>query len=788
MTVQDADPATIAVWPAIPEVAWRRGIGVPCESVGRPRVSGPMIDDGEWAGIPIGGMGTGSIGRTFRGDAARWHLDIGRHRFEPVPADGFALYVGRPDGTSRATVLSALRPPDGVLPAWGWDMPVGGGTYHALFPRAWQTFEPEVLGVRLVGEQLSPVIGGDLERSALPVGIFEWWVENPGTEPLTVGILATWADPPGGPDHGPAPGRPHEIRRHRDRVLGIGFGEPPADAPTALHGTLALAARADDGWDLSARAAFDPVADIDLWSDFASDGRLEAASPARADSPTAGPAGAALAATATLAPGERRSVRFALAWDLPMVEFGAGRRWWKRYTRDWGRSGTRAWDLAVHALAEAPTWRRAIEDWQRPIIDDPERPAWYRAALFNELYFLVDGGTFWEAGEVGGPVPAPDDVGRFALLECIDYPFYDTVDVDFYASFALLELYPELELRGIRDLLAAIPVDDPTVVTIQSSGRDAARKIGGAVPHDVGGPGDDPFHRPNWYRFQDVNGWKDLGPKFVLQAWRDAVAADGTGDALIREVFPTVDAVLRRLSTADRDGDGLPEHDGEPDQTYDTWPMRGPSAYGGSLWLAATAAAEAMAGRIGDREAEGRWGGWFERAQVAYDRRLWRGGYYAYDDGGGASSASIMADQLAGQWYADATGLGQLLPADRVDEALRTIHANNVRRFGDGRMGAVNGMRPDGSVDASSEQSAEVWVGTTYALAAFMIGRGLTQEGWETARGAAEVTYERGLWFRTPEAYDEHGNFRASIYLRPLAIWAIEEALRRQKAGATIRG
>jgi hypothetical protein len=32
-------------------------------------------------------------------------------------------------------------------------------------------------------------------------------------------------------------------------------------------------------------------------------------------------------------------------------------------------------------------------------------------------------------------------------------------------------------------------------------------------------------------------------------------------------------------------------------------------------------------------------------------------------------------------------------------------------------------------------------------------------------------------------AYDEAGDFRASIYLRPLAIWAIEEALRRQRGG-----
>ena len=763
-------------WPRIPEVAWRRGIGVPCERVGRPRVHVPMIDDGEWAGVPIGGLGTGSIGRTFRGDAARWHLEVGSHRFEPVAADGFSLFVGHADGTSNAMVLSAYRP-EHDLPAWGWDLPVGGGTYHALFPRAWQTFEPDVTGVRLVGEQLSPVIAGNLGESALPVGVFEWWVENPGPEPVTVGLLATWADPPAGPDAGPAPCRAH-CPASDPGIVGVVFEDPGDGAPTAMRGSLALAAVQAPGWELSTRSVFDPVADTELWADFAADGRLEpdiGAGPA----PPPGPRGAAVAATTTLEPGARRSVRFALTWDLPMVEFGAGRRWWKRYTRDWGRSGTQAWDLARHALATAPAWRQAIETWQRPILDDVLRPAWYRAALFNELYFLVDGGSFWEGGEVGAPLPDRDEVGRFALLECVDYPFYDTVDVDFYASFALLELFPELELGGMRDLLHAIPVDDPEPVTIQASGRAAPRKVGGTVPHDVGGPGDDPFHRPNWYRFQDVNGWKDLGPKFVLQAWRDVLAAGPDGDDLLRAVFPTIEAVLLRLAAADRDGDGLPEHDGEPDQTYDTWPMRGPSAYGGSLWLGATAAAEAMARRLGNAEAERRWAGWFERAQVAFDRRLWRGRYYAYDDGGGASAGSIMADQLAGQWYADVTGLGDLVPAERVDAALRTVHANNVRRFGGGHMGAVNGMRPDGTTDTSSEQSAEVWTGTTYALAAFMLGRGLVEEGWETARGVAEVIYERGLWFRTPEAYDERGDFRASIYLRPLAIWAIEEALRR---------
>ena len=73
-----------------------------------------------------------------------------------------------------------------------------------------------------------------------------------------------------------------------------------------------------------------------------------------------------------------------------------------------------------------------------------------------------------------GPEPDRDDPGRFALLECLDYPFYDSVDVDFYASFAILRLFPELEARGIRDLLAAIAVDDPEIVADRGVGRAGA--------------------------------------------------------------------------------------------------------------------------------------------------------------------------------------------------------------------------------------------------------------------------------------------------------------------------
>lgn len=42
-------------------------------------------------------------------------------------------------------------------------------------------------------------------------------------------------------------------------------------------------------------------------------------------------------------------------------------------------------------------------------------------------------------------------------------------------------------------------------------------------------------------------------------------------------------------------------------------------------------------------------------------------------------------------------------------------------KYGDGKRGAVNGMKPNGQVDITSMQSEEVWIGVTNALASLMI-------------------------------------------------------------------
>ena len=51
--------------------------------------------------------------------------------------------------------------------------------------------------------------------------------------------------------------------------------------------------------------------------------------------------------------------------------------------------------IARDALLRWPRWRRKIEKWQRPVLEDQNLPAWYKSQLFNETYFLSGGGSLW---------------------------------------------------------------------------------------------------------------------------------------------------------------------------------------------------------------------------------------------------------------------------------------------------------------------------------------------------------------------------------------------------------
>ena len=413
------------------------------------------------------------------------------------------------------------------------------------------------------------------------------------------------------------------------------------------------------------------------------------------------------------------------------------------------------------------------------MLERSDLPEPLRMALFNELYDLASGGSLWTAAAAGDPV------GQFGVLECLDYAWYESLDVRLYGSFALLQLWPELDKAVLRSFARAIPAADATLRPIgwyftQGKGRvEAARKLAGATPHDLGAPNERPFEATNYTAYQDCNLWKDLASDYVLQVWRTfKLAPNGPDLGFLAECWPAAVQALTYLKTFDVNNDGLPDNGGAPDQTFDDWPLKGVSAYCGALWIAALEAGLAIAQQLQlelglDTSGEQRQlGGWLEQSRANFDLLLWNGEFYKIDAESG--TPVVMADQLCGDFYARLLGLPAVVADERASSALKAIKESCFEGFQGGRLGVANGLRRDGTpLDPNGTHPLEVWTGINFGLAAYYRLMGETSTAFAITGAVVEQVYSGGLQFRTPEAITGVNTFRACHYLRAMAIWAL---------------
>ncbi|KAH7573064.1 hypothetical protein JRO89_XS03G0061000 [Xanthoceras sorbifolium] len=757
-----------------------------------------------------------------------------------------------------STNLSLLKAGDDGLSSWGWNLSGQHSTYHALFPRAWTIYDGEPdPELKISCRQISPFIPHNYRDSSLPTAVFVYTLVNTGKERAKVSLLFTWANSIGGVSHFSGD--------HVNEPFLTAKGNPPVTFAVAACETQNVSVTVLPCFGLSEGSC---ITAKDVWNKMVQDGQFDRENFTSGPSMPSSPGEAlcaAISASAWVEPHGKCTVSFALAWSSPKVKFLKGSSYHRRYTKFYGTSEKAAQNLVHDALMNYKHWEEEIEMWQNPILKDERLPEWlyhphciirlamyvadafpkhvYKFTLFNELYFLVAGGTVWidslspssnarnnrnaentdikvtevEVNVKGGLVvnhtttasylhndetvvnqngninesqlsvtpldscTESDDVGRFLYLEGVEYIMWCTYDVHFYASFALLALFPKIELNIQRDFAKAVLSEDGRKVKFLAEGNTGIRKVRGAVPHDLGTH--DPWNEMNAYNIHDTSKWKDLNPKFVLQVYRDFAA---TGDMSFGvDVWPAVRAAMEYMAQFDRDGDSLIENDGFPDQTYDTWTVHGVSAYCGGLWLAALQAAAAMAIQLGDRPFAELCKSKFLKAKLAYEEKLWNGSYYNYDSGSSSNSKSIQADQLAGQWYTASSGLSPLFDEFKIRSALQKVYDFNVMKVKGGRAGAVNGMHPNGKVDETCMQSREIWTGVTYAVAAAMIHAGMEKEGFATAEGIFTAGWSEegyGYWFQTPEAWTIDGHFRSLIYMRPLSIWGMQWAISMPKA------
>jgi non-lysosomal glucosylceramidase len=807
--------------PQIPAQAWSRAIGLGWDQPYTVRYPS-NLDDGPWHGMPLGGFGAGCIGRSSRGDFNLWHLDGGEHEFQALPGCQFSVYESS-GGTSCAYALATEAPEDGTLSEWNWypaSTPEHStGTYSALYPRSWFEYK-NVFKAELTCEQFTPIIPKNYQETSYPIAVFEWTAHNPTDEPIELSIMLTWeniarwftntiASPEitvrddGSPYYdyksrwGKSEGNRNRWVEDFSRLgCVLQGGEFGSEATEEGDGQWAIATVTNPIVKVTYHNRWNPVGDgDDLWASFATDGTLPNES---SETPAAAGEriGAAIAVKFTLKPGKTRKIPFFLSWDLPITEFKPGIKAYRRYTDFFGRDGNNAWSVMRTALKHSDTWQAAIEAWQNPILQREDLPDWFKMALLNELYDLTAGGTLWTAADENNPK------GQFAVLESLDYRWYESLDVRLYGSFALLQLWPELEKNVMLGFARAIPTSDDTPRVIGYNGAAAIRKAAGATPHDLGASNEHPWVQTNYTSYQDCNLWKDLPSDFVLLVYRDYLLTDGVNGQpdtdFLWDCWPAIVEALAYLKTFDQDNDGIPENSGAPDQTFDDWRLKGISAYCGGLWIAALEAAIAIAEILKtstpptlypteidpnptpvaypDRdEAIATYRTWLTQARALYDTTLWNGEYYKLDSDSG--SDVVMADQLCGQFYARLLGLPDVVTDDRAKSALNAVFDSCFTRYNatlSESIGAVNGVMRDGSPeDPNATHPLEVWAGINFGIAAFLMQMGLHDNAWQMTEAVVKQIYTGGLQFRTPEAITATGKFRAIFYLRACAIWAM---------------
>ncbi|XLQ10969.1 MAG: bile acid beta-glucosidase [cyanobacterium endosymbiont of Epithemia adnata isolate EadnSB Bon19] len=790
-------------FPKIPTCTWKRPIGKGWDKPYTVRIAS-NLDDGPNHGMPLGGFGAGCIGRSPSGDFNLWHFDGGEHTFGSIPACQFSVFEQSEGKPSQTYALCTQAPKDGTLSTWNW-YPTEKGTYHALYPRSWYEYQG-VFQSKLTCEQFSPIIPDNYQETSYPLAIFEWTAHNPTDKPITLSIMVTWQNivgwftntikspeitirDDGSPEYRYQPRWEQSAGNFNQWVrdnFSVGFICNHIKLQTQVQegeGQICIASVTNPSVEVFYMGRWNPKGNgSEVWDNFTINGSL----PNTEDETPAEPGeqiAVAMTIRFTICPGKTKKIPFILAWDFPVTEFAQGVEYYRRYTDFFDRNGKNGWAIVRTALKNFNVWHTKIEEWQSPIIKRDDLPDWFKMALLNELYLLTDGGTLWTAASEDYPI------GQFGILECLDYRWYESLDVRLYGSFGLMMLWPRIEKSVLEAFARAILTYDDTPRIIGYNQTKAIRKAKGATPHDLGAPNEHPWKKTNYTSYQDCNLWKDLGSDFVLQVYRDYLLTPGKDKEFLRKCWPAIVETLAYLKTFDLDDDGIPENSGAPDQTFDDWQLQGISAYCGGLWIAALESAIKIGKIILDNtpinlESELKlvsdhiknYNYWLQQSRSIYHKTLWNGEYYKLDSESGSSV--VMTDQLCGQFYARLLELPNVVENQYIQSTLNKIYDACFLKFKEGKYGAANGMKPDGiPEDPNSTHPQEVWTGINFGLAAFLVQMGRRDEALKLTEVVVKQVYENGLQFRTPEAITAAGTVRACHYLRAMAIWAIYEVL-----------
>jgi len=690
--------------------------------------------------FPLGGVAAGSIGLGGRGQLIHWEIFNRPNKGYRPPHCFPSIWVQAGEAKPVARVLeSRIQPPYEGQDGLGSDNAPGlsrleAATFTGQYPLAHVDFKDSALPIEVALDAFSPFIPHDPDDSGLPVAILRYRVKNFGSVSAKVAIAFSIENPVK-KNEATAETRVNEYRSEQG-IAGIVMTNPALMPDDPMAGEFVLAATVDSGLQVShwngwpaGRWWNSPLL---FWDQFSKFGEL-------GEPPASQNVVGALCLRRTIAPGESRNFEFLLGWRFPNrtpewcgwesapgdEKVNLGNYYAVRFKTGWD-----ATSYASANLASLEARTRAFAD----ALSTSTLPGEVKDAASANLSTLATTTCFRTAdGEFHG-FEGSDDTRGCCHGNCTHVWNYETVTPFLFPSFA----------RSLRRASFGYSMDDAGAIGFRQTLPDGKKRWGFAAADGQMG--------------QIVHAWID---------WK--ISGD---DALLRTTWPRAKRALEFAWVPggwDANRDGVME--GVQHNTYDV-EFYGPNPMCGIYYLAALRAGEEMARAAGDSAWAETYRSLFNRGSRWLDENLFNGEYYIQKVRGFRSSeiaphlrsdmgaedtenpqfqvgSGCLADQLVGQYLADAGGLGPLVSPENIRKTLASIWRYNVKSsVGDhDNVARTYVLNDEAAVVVCDYGKAErpkipfpyypeAWTGLEYPAAALMITWGMAEQGIEIVRNS----------------------------------------------------
>lgn len=319
-------------------------------------------------GAPIGGLGSGTIGRGFSGEFCRFQLRPGMYEYNTVLANQFIVTIkDENDKTLFQSLLSSYARPkkNPSLIAWKSNINPEHCLYTGLYPRSWTEIDLSEYGIKLVCRQISPVIPHNYKDSSLPCAIFVWTVENISDVDRKVSLTFTFKNGTGSKKQDRA-GNPTTKDFESNSTKGVAIKQTITD----MQCTYNLGSSKTPEVNLTCCKQFDPKGDgSGVWEDLFQNGKFT--KEISDENLKKKEVGVGLCADFLVKPRLQQDVEFALVWDMPVVHFPKKLQSHHRfYTKYFGGDGDAGPKICDYALGKFPKWETEIFRWQDEVLSE----------------------------------------------------------------------------------------------------------------------------------------------------------------------------------------------------------------------------------------------------------------------------------------------------------------------------------------------------------------------------------------------------------------------------------